>query len=315
MLINIEATKRLLYSKDFEKYILDTLLYRCLFKPIIVTKYFNTTEGWALFRQAFTNSSYDSKNNHELLESEGDPLVNRAIYKFIRDEMKHVDKLEWRTRLFGNFKSKQYLSQLAVQHDFQKFVLYGQETRDDFQKQLNKKVNLLEYNGYMSIYEDAVEALCGAIGRIGDKYLYNGTTEAACNNLIGSYMRDSDMTHSFESSFEQSKDFKTRLKEDYFDEHWKTPSPSCEFKNCFETHKITGNPNVFRKYLEVFGTQADKSILNTKSGFLSYGYLCLDGKTKKFYAVATGGNANKAEQNVAEKLIHILDRMGYKKKG
>jgi dsRNA-specific ribonuclease len=300
-IINIQETKQKLYSQQFEKYITNTLLYRCMLKKSVVEKYFSTESSWSLFHDAFTDESYDPDNNYNIMKSEGDPLTSRAVYKYIKDKYPHINLLDWRSKTYANVRSKKFLGMIALKHFHCQYVLYGETLRDDFQNKIDRKAKLLDVKKYLTLYENTVIALCGAIGFIADTYLSNGTAESAVNNLIASYL--SEIT--IPESYEEIKDPKTILKEAYFDFYWKNGSNNCRFSECLKVEEL--NEMSKKRYKKEIGSRLEKEIMDSTDKFICFGYLCMDNITRRLYAVGTGTSKDDSEQDCSAKLISYLE--------
>lgn len=290
-------------KQDFINFVYNLLRFRCLLKEETVNKFFiENKESMQLLRQAFIHKSFDFVTNYELLEFEGDVIVNAVVVEYITDKYPNVVSVKWKTRLKHTLVSGKVLARMAIRNGFENFLLVDDELKQRFDTFADK----WDCEDYQAAYEDTVEALCGAIMRILKKYTANGVGYVSCYNLISSFLQEEKISLEYEDVF----DAKSRLKEVFDAKQWNS-TPGCRLNDClFVMEKNEQAINRYRK--EMRNYSPDDNIINSTDRFIAFGYACTDGNpnSKKLLAVSTGNKKTNAEQKAAEKVIKRLNRIG-----
>lgn len=189
-------------NSGFEIFIKNILIHRCRINKTLYEKYFNTEDAKKLFIQAFTHKSVKGEPNYELLELEGDVIVNAAVVKYIRNKFPDITRVGYVTRIKHNLISKKTFSNIAIKHNYFKYVRISDEFR------IEKKI-VERSKDYININEDVIESICGVIVKILDNQSSVGVGFMACYNFISSYLNEMVIDTDYEIVF----DSKTRLKQ------------------------------------------------------------------------------------------------------
>ena len=296
-------------TPEFKQFIEDIILYRCLVRRSTYEKYFDTPKGWAVLRQAFVHKSLGIAN-YELLEFEGDVLLNLAVVECIRARFPNIVSVDWNTRIKHNLISKKTLAELAIKNGFTQHIAYSE--------QLARRIAIFddptECRDYLNMNEDTVEALCGAISQILNENVTRGAGYRACFNLIKSFLDSVEISIKYEEVF----DAKSRMKSLFDAQNWNN-EPGCRLGDCLRLYTLQdsgGKRGQHEKAMEAYlralprGERPDPSILETTDRFLVLGYACLKGRVKTFLAVGTGNKKAEIEQSVADEVIEKLRRKG-----
>jgi dsRNA-specific ribonuclease len=289
-------------TAEFRQFVIDTLLYRCLLKPETVSKYFDTPEGdgttgMELMMQSFVHKSYSRDTNYELLELEGDVILNACTLAYIRGRYPDIVSVKWVTRLKHTLVSGKVLAIVALKHGFQKFAVYGEKIKS----QMEEVDNIEDCEACMKMYEDIIEGFCGAITKILDANVGKGVGYAACYNLIESFLDEYDIPLEYDKLF----DSVTRLKEFYDNLKW----PNFK-KNVYVTELTDAAKRV---YLDNVGRRPDEAILNSTDRHIAFVYAYTKGEKNKrvLVAAATSNVKGNAKKIAAEKAIGILKSFDY----
>ena len=265
------------------------------------TFFIRNKESMLLLRQAFIHSTYSETSNYELLEFEGDGVIGSGVVQFIRKNFPEMVSVRWNTRMKHYIISSKVLARLAINNGFEEFLVIS----ENFQAYIESYEDKWDCNEYQSAYEDTVEALCGAITRILNKYCAQGVADAACYNLISSFLDEFDIPRTYEALF----DAKSRLKEIFDNQGWST-APGCSLKQCLVTLDIDENSiNRYRRELEQLKQPIDNTVLETTDKYITFGYACLANNRKKLLVITTANTKSNSEQTAAEIIITRLARM------
>lgn len=310
-------------TPEFKEFIEDIILYRCLVTKSSFQKYFDNNEAWIVLRQAFVHKSFGA-HNYELLEFEGDKVLNLAVSEYIRKRFPKVVNVEWNTRLNHNLISGKTLARVAIDNKFNKYAVYGK----DLERCLSNYTDPTDCRDYLAMNEDIIEALCGAITRILNGKTQRGTGYNACFNFITSMLDPLDLSLRYEDVF----DAKSRMKELFERQGW-SRIQGCRLSDCLRVFELTAQPdgknqrgkhpprdsnqlrnfamNAYRTALGR-GVQPDPAILNTTNRYLALGMACVYGDpvNKKLYSVKTGNKIAEVEQAAAEDVLTLLRRKG-----
>ena len=298
----------------------------------------------SVLRQAFTHKSYEpGKENFELLEFEGDVALNLAVVEYLRERFPNVVHQKWTTRIKHKAISTTPLAKVAVDGGLDKYVRMGDDIRSRAEKKANKYV---DHTTYMKIYEDVLEALCGAIKRILNKYTVRGVGYSACYNLISSYLDEIDDKYFFEEAYDPV----SKLKDLFDKEGWGDTSigvkipMACSFGKSFVTmdmnlkapsYPVPQQPGSFVKEsgLERYKREMNKAgvrlqendpILTAEHNYITFGYVCqecirLRGlgtfdpnhiPRKRLLKVDTSNNKGDSRKSVARDVLAKLSLMG-----
>lgn len=117
-------------------------------------EHYNYFTNNPLFAKAFVHKSYDAENNYDYLEIRGDCVVNLAITQYILYRFPKLRSPKWLTKLTHNMRSTVYLSRLAREYHFDKYIKYDK----------TQKIYLEE------MYEDVLESFFGVIVILSEKF-------------------------------------------------------------------------------------------------------------------------------------------------
>lgn len=181
-----------------------------------------TTEYLDMFELAFTHSSYDKEKNYELLELEGDTVVNYTILKYLRLWNPNIVSVKYLTRLKHNICSKKELGLMAEKAGFYPFIKMSSELREKFDSMSEKERHQLPHkkfykdsNGkkqvwYISMMEDTFEAFMGALSQVADMEIkIPGAGVPVAFMIMKSFLDEIKISINYEDVF----DAKTRYKE------------------------------------------------------------------------------------------------------
>ncbi len=174
-------------SKPFDNEEFKNMIETIINKSNITEKYqklFSSEVSLNKFKQALTTARYDFEVNHkgqaytfipknyELLEFNGDRVINLVISQWIRKTKSHITNLGWLNQLSNYLKSSTGLSVVADKMGFEKFII--------------KSNNEFVTN---NIKDDCVEAIMGAIVELSDHYEFGfGLSVEICYNILSHYL-------------------------------------------------------------------------------------------------------------------------------
>lgn len=288
-------------TPQFTNFVYTLLRFRCNLKESTVTRFFiENKESMTLFRQAFIHSSFDPETNYELLEFEGDGVIGSAVVQYIRRKYPDVVSVRFNTRLKHTLVSGKVLARMAIANGFEEFLVISA----DFQVYIESFPNKWDCEAYGAAYEDTVEATCGVIMSVLNKYTAQGVGDAACYNFISSLLDEYDISLKYEDLF----DAKSRLKEIFDAQGWNSVQ-ACSLSKCLVTYEL--DDVSIEKYKREMGNRAEKSIIESNNAYITFGYACISpGSTKRTLLVVTTANTKQSEQDAAEFIITRLNRMG-----
>jgi len=290
-------------GQKFINFSYNILRYRCLLKEKTVNKFFiENKESMQLLQQAFIHKSFDAVTNYELLEFEGDPVLNACVVEWLRNTYPQIVSVKWNTRLKHTLVSGKILARMAIRNDFESFLQVSDDLKDRFDTFEDK----WDCEDYQAAYEDTVEALCGAIMRILNKNTTNGVGYVACYNLISSFLQEETISLEYEDVF----DAKSRLKEVFDSRKW-NDLQGCRLSDCL--YAMDNNEKAIFKYnKETKNLKISNIDINSSDRFIAFGYACLGSipANKTLLAVATANKKKNAEQKVAEGVIKNLANLG-----
>ena len=295
-------------NSEFKNAIKTIVLGRCKLKQSIYDKYIDNSYGWNTLEAAFTHASVPNKENYELLEFEGDVMVNATVVEYIRTKYPKIINVGFITRVKHNLVSKSLLSKISLKLGLFKFV----EMSDEY-----KHAAVPGTSYYTDINEDVVESLLGAIKQLLNKSAM-GIAYKACYNFMSSFLDEMKIDIDYDKVF----DPKSRLKQlmDY---------QQCPFPSVLKTYEISEGSirDVTTKhskfvYKDTILTSINSSrllnddqkkcyttlIKHTTSGFICIGYVCVKDKGLHDILVVSTDNKKDMEHDVSELLLeHLKD--------
>jgi len=291
-------------TPKFITFVYNMLRFRCNLKESTVNDFFITNkESMALFRQAFIHSTFDNETNYELLEFEGDGVIASDVVQYIRRTYPDIVSVRFNTRLKHTLVSGKVLAKIAIQNGFEEFLVIS----SDLQAYIESFENKWDCEDYGKAYEDTVEAVCGAIMSTLNKYTAQGVGDAACYNLISSFLDEYEISLKYEDLF----DAKSRLKEIFDAQGWDRVK-GCTLKNCLVTLELEDvlEDDRFTKYKYEL-MRFNPKIANSGHKYVTFGYACIGGipGDKKLLTINTA-NTKDSEQLASEIIIDRLKRMG-----
>ena len=160
------------------------------------------------FSNAFTSSTYDTKNNYEYYEQIGDSTVNKFIVNYMYNrfpQLRNCDGVNVVARLKIKYGSKGQLYQIAERLEFWNFISASDDER------IKRKKNLLEdvFEAFFGCFEEVINE---TIHQINGTY-YHGIGYDTSFTLLTSIFDELSIS----IKYEMLVDAKTRLK-DLFDE-------------------------------------------------------------------------------------------------
>jgi len=282
-------------NTDFDLFIKKIVIGRCRLNERLYQKYFTTEESKRLLIQAFTHKSVENEPNYELLELEGDVILNASVVKYIRKKFPDIINVGYVTRIKHNLISKQTFSSIAIKNGFFNYARLSNEFKRNI---------VIGGVDYINMNEDLIETTCGAISTILDNNMSNGIGFKACYNFISSYLNEMDMDTDYDKVF----DAKSRLK-------LLMDLNNCNFTNVLRTfdsddnYKKKDTINQINKSKIIYSNQKNyfiNLINETKAGFISKGFICVDNNVD--IAVIKTGTKKDVDQVVAAELLDILDK-------
>ncbi len=295
--------------KEFRDVMMDTLRYRCLLKKETVAKYFDNQHGMNELRRAFIDATYSKTYNYEMLEFRGDRELNLSVVEYIEEKFPQFTTTKIPDKMKANISSGKYLGILARKFGYDKFSIYGDEMKEKMESE-RYKGHVERCEDCMKMYENNMEALCGAIS----KTLYQATKNAgvghqACHNFIYSMLDTMDIP----TTYDQIHDAVSRLKAIFDRKGWNKNKECSMEKNgkCLQIYDIDETSiNKYKHEAKNAGWPLKKEILNMEYGFISFAYACVkSGSTyRTLLAVETDYIKMDAKQKAAEEAIKQLDK-------
>lgn len=297
-------------KNSFNDFIYKIIRYRCGISENIFDQYFDTEESWKTLQQAFIHKSCGD-GNYELLEFEGDVIVNHCVVEYIRDNFPNIVSIEWNTKIKHNLISGKTLAQVAIKNGFSKHIKYSKEVKAE----IEKYEDITDSREYMNMNEDTIEALCGAISRICNK-ISIGVGYRACYNLVCNLLDSITISTDYESVF----DAKSRLKNLFDSQGWNMMK-GCKIGDCLKVYNIQESESTrsyaYTAYIRALGKSKPddkimKVLMDSSERFFVIGYACIYGtpSRKMFLGVATGNKKVEVEKNVAQQVIDKLKGFG-----
>lgn len=154
------------------------------------------------YNKVFTHKTFDTDNNYEYYELQGDVLVNKCILNYLGKKypiLRNSSGVVVLTRMKINVISKRSLASMAKKFHFWEFINMNMETK-------NKKMD--------KVLEDVFEAFFGYTEMMIDAECHHGLGNIICESIIHSMLREMKIP----TKYEELYDAKTRLKE-IFDLH------------------------------------------------------------------------------------------------
>ncbi len=304
-------------DKEFQNFIVNLLKYRCLLKESIVSKYFDNSEGLKYMRQAFIHKSISSKTgNYELMEFEGDPVLNLCTVEFIRAKFPKIINVGINTRIKHTLISGKTLGRLAIENGFEQFLIIDQELKRKFDYYPDK----FDSDDYVAAYEDTVEAVVGAINNMLNKHETKGVGYRACYNLISSFLEEIDIPTSYEEVFDPI----SRMKELFDQQGWNDVNvfPGwCSSHQCLVTYNTKTQMNEIIQQmtkLVKYNPSSKGDVIDLTDNFISFGYACTEthqgNPIKKILSGASANKEQKSRHLAADRLIEKLRTLGIYKK-
>lgn len=288
-------------TPQFTNFVYNLLRYRCNLKESTVNKFFiENKESMLLVRQAFIHSTYSEETNYELLEFEGDGMIGAQVVQYIRRKFPEMISVRWNTRMKHHIISSKVLAKLAIDNGFEQFLVIN----ENLQAYIESFEDKWDCSEYQSAYEDTVEALCGAITEVLNKHAAQGVADAACYNIISSFLDEYEIPLKYEDLF----DAKSRLKEIFDNQGWNT-MPGCSLKQCLVTVEV--DEQSLNRYKREVGQNVDRTVLETTDKYITFGYACIaNNSRKKLMVITTANTKSNSEQPAAEIIIARLARLG-----
>jgi dsRNA-specific ribonuclease len=290
-------------TTSFMNFVYNLLRFRCNLKESTVTDFFiKNKESMTLFRQAFIHSTYSGDTNYELLEFEGDGVIGSAVVQYIRRKFPEMISVRWNTRMKHHLVSSKVLAKMAINNGFEEFLVIS----SDLQAYIESFEDKWDCSEYQAAYEDTVEAVCGVIMEVLNKYTAQGVGDTACYNLISSFLDEYEIPIKYEDLF----DAKSRLKEVFDSQGWNNIK-GCNLGNCLVTIDVD-DEQLLNRYKKDIKSITDRKILDSTDKYITLGYACMAGnpRDKKLLIVTTANTKSNAEQPAAEVIIERLKRYG-----
>ena len=182
------------YFKKFLKSILEISKIKKTYIDTIVDEYMNE------YITAFTHKDYDSINNYEFFELLGDGTCNKSISWYLSKRFPSLNNsngVKVLARLRINLVSGKNFAKLADKLNFEKYISYTQEVKEDVTK---------------NILEDCFEAFIGVTEFVFDKEF--GIGYKVCYNIISNLLDKEYISLQYDDLYDSI----TRLKEtfDYY---------------------------------------------------------------------------------------------------
>lgn len=302
---NIRYMKKIMQdtsiTPEFISFTYNLLRFRCLLQENTVKKFFiDNKESMGFFRQAFIHNSFNGETNYELLEFQGDVLLNAAVVEYITEKFPYITSIRWNTRLKHTLISGKVLAKLAIENGFENFLVVS----EDLQSYFNTFDDKWDCEDYQAAYEDTVEAVCGVINRILLKYTTRGVGYVACYNLIASFLDEYEISLKYEDLF----DPKSRLKEIFDAQGWNEVK-GCKLKECIVTYD--NNEQTLNKVRQSLNGRVESRV-NSTDKFITFGYACLNGHPgdKTLLIITSANNKKNSQQKAADVVINRLARYG-----
>lgn len=244
---------------------------RALIKPSKMNHYVSE-EMMPLWISVFTHKSVEGAEHYELMEFEGDVIVNAAVVPYIRERYPKIRRISYLTRIKHNLISKDYLANIFEQENVFPLIKISDEMREYFSNQANYK----ETTDYLSLLEDTYEAFSGRVANIAKTRFGGGENTSSgiglglqlVYNITSSYLDNMTIPVKYEDIF----DPKTILKELYDKMGW-------NMKQTFMTKELVGEGGKVyetRVYGYVLGDRRpipqNKVLLASFSSFRMKGY-------------------------------------------
>jgi hypothetical protein len=195
-------------SDKFRDFIASILIRHGHAKASTVATLLADTNNMNEYRRAFTHVTYDETFNYEMQEAVGDPLLNAAVFYYVRERFPLMVNINWITVLFHFLKSNRVLAELAVADGFVSHILYGPKMAEAIAKNPN-----IAYNEtYRKMVGDVFEAFIGQTCTMFDQYAHiHGVGSVIVYNITKSYLNRYPLVLDYEKVFEPF----TRLKNSY----------------------------------------------------------------------------------------------------
>ena len=173
-----------------------------------------TDEEYLLdFRMSFVHDSYDPYENHNIYKFEGITALELVVAEYLVFKFPKIKSEKWLTHLKQNIVSKGMFTDIAVEGDFQRFILYGENIGDSLIKYPDKSRN----TEYKSMLSDVFKAFVGALMIVSNKVRQRGVGYAVVYNFVSFYMDQIEISIKYTDVF----NYKTRLKELFDSYKWK----------------------------------------------------------------------------------------------
>ncbi len=281
-------------TPKFRKFILDTLLYKCLLKKSTVDFILQQEPNDGImkkFRQAFIHKSL-GKSNYDFYEIIGDKFLNASVMDYIRNQFPDIKSVGWLTKIYHNLISNLDLAKIAINNGFLEYIVYG----DSMKKIIEEYKGDLQYSkDYMKMLGDTVEALCGIIFLLCGEYINRGVGYNACYNLVASYLDEITIPISFEEAW----DAVSRLKE-IFDDHGWNEKQGCRLKQSLFVFDIRKEMHLYKRFIHLI---PQEELANHR--FVALVFACIK-DVPTFLTVQFAGAKKIAKNLAAEEAITIL---------
>lgn len=293
----------------FRIFIRDILLNRCKISEKLFERCFNTDAAWRLINRAFVHKSA-SEQNYELLEFEGDPVVNLTTVAYIRWKFPDKTDLEWNTKVKHNLISGKILGRAAYKMGFGKYIKYtdpeideifalGNESRYDVQER------------WISMLEDVLEALNGAIWIILASRKCSLLSEAyvVCDNFTFSFLEETKIDTTYVTLVDAKSRFKELLDQlaskdrKIHPEHYEI-NPHL-VKSRFDIRRVIYTAKTFN--LDEVPEHLKLNVKSTDT-FISVGYDY--GREKKIMFIKSGNSEKILENEIATDLLSLYEKRG-----
>lgn len=195
---------------DTRKKILSDLLSRATMSDKWIEIFIND-EIWD---RVFTHASV-SKINYELLEFQGDKVLNSIASDFVEESFgDQINTPVWRTKIHHYIVGKKTLGSIGKKLGIDKLMIIDPKFFDEQKKvlKIHPTVDFTNHKVYLSVVEDIFEAIFGAFLSIGKKHKFStGAMYEVCSRIVKSLYRMTPM----DIDYDKLWDPKTRIKELY----------------------------------------------------------------------------------------------------
>lgn len=258
----------------FKEFIRDMLKRARVEKDVI--DIFADEDALFEFRMSLVNKTYDPYINQELFKLSGVTIVDLGVAEYLGMRFPRIVSEKWLTNIKHNIVSQGAFAEFAKVSGLEKFVLYGDEMREN----IERHPDLTRNTEYLKMLESSFKAFMGALVYVVDSRRRRGVGYATSFNLLASFLNTLPISIDYTNVF----DHKSRLKELFDKYRWhldRSISVDYDMDRSVHVATIVGYPKGNKRR-----DPRNEVVLGTG-----------EGRTKK-----------EAEQDAAEKAIRLLDR-------